>query len=357
MNKTPKYMEIIQWARTRIQEGKYLPGGRFPSEMELSARFGLSRQTVRHALDILESEGAVRRVRGSGTYVAEAGPLIQPRTMNIGIVSTYLDDYIFPGIIRGIETVLTGHGYAMQFAFTHNKIANEARALQAMLDKHVDGLIVEPTKSGLPCLNLDLYGRIQAEKLPLVFFNACYPGLSFPYVALDDQRMGFEATRYLLHAGHSRIAGIFLLDDRQGHLRYLGYCKALLEADLAPRDENILWYSTENRADFLSPPEQVLARLEDCTAILCYNDQLALRMIELLRSQGKAVPEEMSIIGIDNSDLAAMCDPPLTSLAHPVEALGRTAAETLIALLEGKPAGTTLFPPRIVQRGSVRIRG
>lgn len=352
--KTPKYMTIVQWGKTKIESGLFSVGDRFYSEKELSARFGLSRQTVRRALEILEEDKYIHRRRGSGTYVAYNVAESRPKTMNVGVISTYLDDYIFPGIIRGIETVLTGHGYTIQFAYTRNQVANESRALQNMLEKGVDGLIVEPTKSGLPCLNLETYQQIWNKKLPLVFFNAAYPGLSFPMVSLDDEAAGMQVTRYLINAGHTRIAGVFLLDDRQGHLRYLGYLKALREAGLTVPDENILWYSTEDIPGLFEQPERILRRLDGCTALVCYNDLIAVRAIRFFREHGMRVPEDISITGVDNCDRAALCDPPLTSILHPMEELGKKAAEILVGMMNGREGETMQFSPQLMERFSVK---
>lgn len=358
MADSPKYMEIVRWSRAQIDGRALHPGDRFLSEKELSGRFGLSRQTVRHALQLLENEGYIRRVRGSGTYVADrTRPASGEKTMTVGVISTYMSDYIFPGILRGIESVLTRSGYMIQFAFTHNRVANESLALRSMLEKRVDGMIVEPTKSGLPNLNLDLYRQIQERRIPLVFFNAHYPSLSVPYVSLDDEEAGLAATRCLIRSGHTRIAGMFLQGDLQGRLRYLGYIRALAEANLALCDEHVLWYATEDRPTFLDDPARILARLEGCTAVFCYNDQLAVRLIEMLRSQGLRVPEDFSVIGVDNCDMAALCAPPLTTVNLPVQELGQAAAATLLSIIAGNAVTPVLFPPAVVERASVAPPG
>ena len=176
-----------------------------------------------------------------------------------------------------------------------------------------------------------------------------------PYIGLDDEQAGLRATRYLLGKGHIRIAGIFLLSDLQGHQRYLGYLKALVEAGIELRDENILWYTTEDRPFLLNGSDVLLSRLGDCTAVLCYNDQLAIQLMDYLRRQGRRVPEDISVISIDNCDMAAMCDPPLTTMAHPMQQLGEAAARSLLAMIGGAVGETVLFPPQIVERESVGV--
>lgn len=329
-----KYGKLAGELRTAIESGSYAAGRRLPSETELARQRGCSRQTVRQAIDLLEAEGYVSRMRGSGAYVKER-PATVARVRTIGVISTYVDDYIFSAIIRGIETVLTAHGCTMQLAFTHNRAELEAKALLAMLDKGVDGLIVEPTKSGFVALNQELYLQIRDAGIPLLFFNAYYPAMPFfPHVAMDDQEAGRLVTAYLLQKGHRRIAGVFQADDLQGQLRYAGYVRALMQRGLMPEPEHVLWFTTQDISYLAQDMDRILRTIQDCTALVCYNDRVAFPICRELANRGVAVPEELAVISIDNSDLAIACDPPLTSAAHPGDLLGRTAAEQILRLME-----------------------
>ena len=103
----PKYLELADWIRRQIAEKKLLPGEKMYSENELSRMFGLSRQTVRHAIGLLEEEHILNRVRGSGTYVNENPYLRNAENRSrIAVIMTYLDNYIFPRTIQSIEHTL-----------------------------------------------------------------------------------------------------------------------------------------------------------------------------------------------------------------------------------------------------------
>lgn len=349
----PKYQALVSWIRGRIISGELHCGDKLQSEMELSAKFGISRQTVRQAIGVLAQEGLLESRQGSGTYVTQNNRPLRGQQRVVGIISTYVNDYIFPNIIRGMEEVLSRHGYTMQLAFTHNKVENERKALTNMLTKGVDGLIVEPAKSGLPNPNAALYRNLMQDHVPILFFNSYYPDVPLPHVALDDEGTGYVATQYLLRQGHRHIFGFFKLDDCQGRLRYTGYLRALMEAGVPLDDDRVLWYSTEDfDAGFAT--EDLLRRLGDSTALLCYNDQLALRMVRLLREAGRRVPADVSIVSVDNSSLASLCEVPLTSVAHPMERLGSAAAQKLLCLLENPHGNATVaFPARLVERSSV----
>lgn len=358
MAKAPRYQDIVAWATEQIAAGVFRPRDRFLSEAELGKRFACSRQTVRRALELLERRGAVTRIQGSGTFIASVRPNAARRiavsgepSRTIGLVSTFMDNYIFPSIIRGIESVFAPGGYVVQLASTNNLVSGETRALQLMLDRRLDGLIVEPTRSALPCANLDLFHTLARRGVPLVFIDSFYPELPIPYVALDDVQAGYVATRYLLDMGHESIAGVFPHSNRQGHLRYLGYTQALAEHGLSVQDEFVCWHSKENMQQILHST-QLLESLSLCTAALCYNDLTAMTIIDFLRENGRSVPEDLSVVGIDDSVLAKFGA--LTSIAHPADHLGEAAAKLLLSMMNGAEGKNVLFPPKLVVRGSVR---
>ncbi len=358
MASIPKYMDIVDWTIDQIISGAFKPKERFLSEAALGEKFSCSRQTVRRALELLEQQGHITRIQGSGSYIAPGMHAIRSRTTQtggmsrtVGLISTFMDNYIFPSIIRGIEGVFSSNGIALQLASTGNLVSGETRALKLMLDSHLDGLIVEPTRSALPCANLDLYHTITQRGIPLLFIDSFYPELSIPYVTLDDVKAGYTATRHLINRGHRDIAGIFPHSNRQGHLRYLGYVKALAEQGIAIQDHCVFWHSKENMQQILHS-EQLLECLSTCTAVLCYNDFTALTLIDFLRQNGRYVPDDISVVGIDNSELAKISS--LTSVVHPAEQLGEAAANLLLAMINGSEGKNILFPPEMVMRASVR---
>lgn len=355
MSETSKYRQLANWIKEKIESGEFACGERLQSENELSEKFKISRQTVRQAINILIQNDYLTSRQGSGTYVVFNRFAAHKPNMTAGVVTTYVSTYIFPRIIHGIETILTEYGYSIQLAFTNNTVQKENHVLHTMLEKGVDGLIVEPAKSGLPNPNKELYNKIYAKKIPVLFINSYYPDLKIPHVSLNDHAAGYLATNYLIQKGHRRIACIFKSDDMQGHLRYAGYLDALLKAGYEIHDENVLWYSTEDLRDRFTEEKWILERLANCTALVCYNDEIGLKMVNLLESNRIAVPDDISIVSIDNSNLADLCKVPLTSVANPMDLLGRTAAQNLINLISHAliPA-TSEFKPKIVERSSVK---
>ncbi len=352
----PKYMVLTDWVKEQIAQERLLPGQKLSSEHELMAMFGMSRQTVRHAIGILEQEGIIERKRGSGTYINNQFERNrEENTMNIAVITTYVDDYIFPAIIQEIEHIVSAAGYTIQISFTHNSIEKERSVLENILQKNmIDGMIIETTKSGLPNPNQDLYEQITRRKIPTVFLNSYYPGIPIPHVSLADQKAGQLITEHLIARGHKQIAAIFKADDGQGHKRYAGYVEAMIQHGIRIQDEHIVWIDTEDIGHMQTISRKILRRLRGCSACVCYNDEVASQLYVILEKHNIRVPEDISLISIDNSDLAELCEVPLTSAAYPVEEMGRKVAEQLLALIEDIDIDATYeFQPSLTERESV----
>ena len=355
----PKYILLVNWIKEKIDSKELRPGSRLYSENKLSAMFGLSRQTVRRAIGVLEAEGLVERVRGSGTYVGRRAGTARKRTMNIAVISTYVDGYIFPPMLQGIVQTLSTEGYMTQITFTRNQIDDERKILEDILARdHVDGVIVEAVKCALPNPNLEYYRELQRRQIALVFFDCKYPELDAPLVALDDENVAEKAVNYLLDMGHRKIGGIFKADDGQGRLRYFGFLNALLQAGLSVDDRKVLWIDTEDQKNLRNIRSSLLRRLVDCTAVFCYNDQVAFELIELLKKEGIRVPGQLSVISIDGTELSLLCEPKITSIPHPMEELGRKAAEYLMQMIrEPGFRENFLYCPDVLERESVKKIG
>jgi GntR family transcriptional regulator of arabinose operon len=181
-----------------------------------------------------------------------------------------------------------------------------------------------------------------------------YPELEAPHVSLNDAEAAYKAVRYLIDKGHQKIGAILKLDDGQGRQRYLGYLKAMEEAGLTVTDSRMVWIDTDESKQLGYCRDRILNRVEECTALLAYNDQIAFQLIRMLTERNIRVPEDVSVISIDDSDLARHSEVPITSLPHPKENLGKKAAETLLQMIAGRKKNLTYeFDTRVVERESV----
>lgn len=348
MKSIPKYKLLADTLKKEVLSEKYAHLDKFPTEHQLAEQYKLCRQSVRQAISLLENEELLTSRRGSGTYVNK--PRAVPvKTMRIGVISTYITEYIFPSIVRGIESVLTQNGYSLILTATHNRVDNERKLLQDFIEKKVDGLIVEGTKTTLPNPNLALYREIQRMGIPIVFINAYYPELKDSvFVVMDDFSGGLQAAQYLTSQGHSRIAGIFKSDDMQGHRRYAGFTKGLLDAKIPVTDDAVVWYTTQSAGLFAEPDDALLKTLEDSTAVVCYNDLIAVQLLDVLRRLGKRVPEDMTVVSFDNSHYSSLGIVRIVSLNHPKEELGQRAAQKLLSMIQGGKEEPEILPWTLV---------
>lgn len=354
-----KYKEIVDWITEKIESGELSEGDKIYSEKKLVSVFRVSRQTVRHAISVLGDQGLVVSIRGSGTYVKDSRRSVNRRrkTMRVAIMVTYVDEYIFTGIINEIERVLSKEDYTLEIAFTHNMVERERNILKKFLKEDmIDGIIAEPTKSGLPNPNLEFYRELKHKGVPVVFINSYYPELSALHVCMDDFWAGKTAAEHLIECGHKRIGGIFKLDDGQGHKRYAGYMSALMEHDIKVKSEYISWIDTIDLYEMEQEAAAYLSRLKDCTACVCYNDEVAVKLVNICRMYGVSIPGELSIVGIDNSELAGYCNVPLTSVDNPIVTLAKNAAKIMLALLNSEKISESVeLTSRLVVRKSTRI--
>ncbi|QIZ07793.1 GntR family transcriptional regulator [Priestia megaterium] len=348
--------KITEW----ITSGQVKPGDKIYSENELVKMFGVSRHTIRQAIGDLVHEGWLYREQGAGTFCSNKlwneKPQIQHQSSNgknIGVITTYISDYIFPSIIKGIESYLTAEGYSLTFACTDNDVEKEKQCLQTMLSRNIDGLIVEPTKSSNYNPNIHYYLELEQNHIPYLMINQFYPQLMPPHIIVNDEQGGFAATEHLIKLGHEKIVGLFKTDDLQGVNRMQGFIRAFREHGITFFPEMVITFTTEEK------DSRLLERLEKFfnadsipSAIVCYNDQLALQILNMLRELGLSIPDDVSIVGYDDSFLAEASDVKLTSVTHPKMQMGIDAAKWIVAAVEKKDN----IPPSIVYEPELVIR-
>lgn len=333
-----KYQLVKDYITNYIQKGDLKFNDKIYSELELMNLFGVSRHTVRKAIDDLVNEGWLYKKQGKGTFVSNPNVNEERQGKLIGVVATYISDYIFPEIVTGIDHILSEHGYSIILGNTNNKIEKERLVLKNMLEHPLVGLILEPTKSVFPNHNKDILQKFVDRGIPILYIHASYSNMPSSYVIEDDVKAGYMATEHLISLGHKRIGGIFKNDDLQGHGRYEGMIDCLREHELAVDEETIVWYGTEDQKTFLTDvySQVIIDRFKNCTGIVCYNDLIALQLLEALKSVGINIPEHYSIVSFDNSNIAQNAEVKLTTIAHPKVALGERAAQALLEIIEDK---------------------
>ena len=356
-----KYQIVADALRAHIQTGKYANAETLPTEFAIAEEYQVSRQTVRQALAMLVREGLITTRQGSGSRILRQSQAGGVQHRSIAVITTYISDYIFPGILREVETVLSQHDCTPSLFATQNQVANERRILTQLLGQPVDGILVEATKSALPNPNLDLYQLLMDRGVPLVFIHGYYANLPGAHFVMDaNADGGRQLACYLADKGYTHIGGVFKSDDIQGHGRYAGYTQGLQEKGLPLKDQYVYWYNTETKGSFLSGSDASVQAyldqaLEEAEAFVCYNDEIANSLLLQLQKRGLRVPEDVAIVSFDNSYYSELSPVPITSLSHGGENAGRTAAETLLRQMDGKYCQSVQLPWTLVERESSRL--
>lgn len=358
-DKKIKYIEISNYFKEKIENGEMLPGEKLPTEYKVVEKFSVSRHTVRQAFIELEKEGYAHKEKGRGSFCSNIHKNKSERPKMVMVITTYLSDYIFPHIIRGIESVLSQNGYDVLLFTTNNKKEKEAEQLNKLLNYNVVGAIIEPTASATKNINSDCYLKLNKRGIPYVMINAVYENMESSYVIMDDEKVGYLLCKHLLDNGHKRIAGIFKEDDLQGKNRRKGYERALIEYGLEIGKYPIGSFKTFEEKFYPYAFTKNLLRQEDRpSAIVCYNDKIALKVINAIRDLGLKIPENIAVVGCDNDEtIASIIDGGITTIDHPKVELGRKAAEVLIEIInKNEKQIKFMYEPKIIIKKSTKLK-
>jgi DNA-binding LacI/PurR family transcriptional regulator len=329
--------------------------------VDVAARAGVSQATVSRALRDHPSVTAATRakVRAAATelgYVpsAFAAALARGRSNTIGVVAPWATRWFFATVIEGINEVVAQHRYDLLLYPIGPGTGSERRHFDAMgLDKRVDGVI------GL-ALPTELRAAGTMRRLPIVTVGTSTPGI--PGVQVDDSEVGYLATRHLIELGHRRIAFLGLDPDdvyefKVADDRYAGHCRALTEATLTP-DPGLVVTTGFLAEAGEAALEELLFRADWephrlPTAVVAVSDELAMGVIYAARKRGLRVPQDLSVVGVDDHELARYFD--LTTVAQPVIEQGRIAAQMLWDLMHSgriPDPEVIRLPPGLIVRDS-----
>lgn len=357
MEKVIKYIEIFEFYRDKILSGEIKENEKLPTEQEIGEIFSVSRHTVRQSIVELEKEGYIYREKSKGAYAKKLNKSKKTHSKLVIVITTYISEYIFPHLIKGIQQELNEKGYDILLLNTNNEKDKEREQLQKLLEYDVAGAIIEPTASALGNSNEDLYKEITKNNIPYLMINATYNKENQSYVIIDDEKGAYNLCNYLISLGHKKISGIFKEDDIQGLERKKGYLKAL-EENKIEIDSTIIGNFKTYEEDFYvyAFAKNVLSRDDRPSAIICYNDKTAIKVIKVAKELGLKIPEDLSIVGYDNDEtISEILDYGITTINHPKEEMGKKAAEMLISLINKENNKVKyVYEPVIIKRDSVK---
>jgi len=330
----PPGSRIAGQLRDHIRRGRFKLGDRLPDERKLAEKFSVSRRTIREAMNLLEKDRLILRHQGRGTFVADpaiTGP-VRGGTALVGMM-VYEREYYFEKVIQGASVHAARKGYALATG-SNATDAEESEHVQAYLRNAVLGVVLAP-RSEASRAN---YERLIERRVPVVFLDTFIAGVDEDYVVVDNAKGTALATRHLVELGHRRIG--YLGHNRMEDLpcrpeRRRGFRETCEELGLSVDPQWVL------EADQSMNPEGILRVLKSPdrpTAFVTYNDSLAVAAVQAARSCGLKVPEDLSVVGFDDSSLAGGFDVPLTSVNPEHRQIGISAVNLLLEKIDEGPA-------------------
>lgn len=328
-----------------------------PTEAQIAAQYRVSRQTVRAALSLLREKGLIESRQGSGSYATGLSPSSSGNVIPILIASS--QEYIYPHLLADIRSALAEKNYQLQIRPTDNDPFTERQILLSLLDAPPRGLIVEGSKSVLPTPNADLYEKLKAGGTRLLFLHNKYDALAEEVCVKDDNYYGgYFLADHLAGLGHTSIAGLFKADDKQGPERYLGAVSCLRDLGLKFQSSHVGWFlssdveALEKKQDTRFLAAFVKECLSGCSAVICYNDEIAYWLMKELSYAHMQVPRDISIVCFDNSYLSELSKVRITTMTHKPHEMGRCVADTMVCLLQGISAVSQELPWELVRKES-----
>lgn len=352
-----KYKWLMEQIKKLIELDMKKGIDKLPTEYELCQMYQVSRQTTRQALSLLEKEGVITKRHGSGTYITGLSPNSSENTITLLVCES--KDYIYPNLIQGICNTLYQHGYSTQLFETNNRSYKEREILRNLIASPPRGLIVEGCKTALPNPNLELYARLKKKGVRILFLNNYYPALLPCLYMKDNNLQGSRMlVQYLTEKGHTAIGGFFHAEDLQGLERFQGFLEEMYHQKLMVPDHRIAWFRSldlerlrqSNDTQFIKKAVQECFR--SCTAIICYNDEIAYWLIKCLQQMHYNIPQDKSIVSFDNSYFCNSESLPITSATHAPNEVGIQAALSMIDLLKGLPMVSKELTWKLVERYS-----
>jgi DNA-binding LacI/PurR family transcriptional regulator len=320
---------------------------------EVARKVGVSEATVSRVLN--EKPGVSQATRTAVLTALDVLGYERPtklrgeRARLVGLFLPELQNPIFPAFGEVLGGALAQNGYTPVLCTQTVGGISEADYVDLLLQQQVSGVVFVGGQYSQETASHDHYSRLTDLKLPTVLVNASIDALGFATVSTDDSVATQQAWSHLIQLGHTRIGLVLGPSDHVPSQRKLDAARAIAGTALPPEYIAHSHYSLE-------AGQAAAARLLSAgvTAMICASDPIALGAVRAVRRAGLRVPEDVSIIGFDDSALMNCVEPPLTTVRQPIETMGRMVIELLVSQINGTASTPDeyLFEPELVVRGS-----
>ncbi len=368
-SESPKYLQIKQYIVRKINQGEFKPHDQIPTEFMLSEKFSVSRITSNRAIRELEMEGYIYRTRGKGSFVASPGDRLSgsgeeyslpdaSRRVAVIFADVQHHQYGYTAcmeILLGAQRVLAQHGYDLSIFFSDESQEQEQSLIAAASSGQFAGFLLLPMSSKHEHPELK---HLNDRRFPFVVIDRTIRTLRTNLVTSDNFDGAYQAVSYLIEQGHRNIAFLSLKIDYASsvHERYRGYCEALSDHRIPLRRELIMEdYSPANMAAIAERlAEHIQSPADNVTAVFAINDEIAIDTMKALVQRDVAIPDDVSLIGFDDSPMLEHVSIPLSSVKQFRKRLGEQAGEMLVRHIEDRelPLEHVMLNTKLVVRKS-----
>lgn len=282
----------------------------------------INEETKKRVLKVAQELGYVQN--------ATAVALRTKKTRTLGVVIADNRNPFYAEVLNGIEEAAREKNYHIILANTQRDYQKEEEAINLLLAKRVDGLLITPVQDR----NDDIKKLIEAN-IPFVIVGRDFENIEVDAVYNDEVKGGFFATEYLIKKGHKRIAfinGFLHKSPAQGRLE--GYKKALKEHGI-PLDDMMVSVGDIDVEDGYERTKQMLEKNLDFTAIFAYNDMMAFGAMQAVKEKGLRIPEDIGLVGYDDIPFSSLISPSLSTIRLKKQELGAESVKLLLSRING----------------------
>lgn len=280
---------------------------------------------------------------------AVARGLASKKTTTVGAIIPDISSIFFAELARGIEDIATMYKYNMILSNSDQNKDKEMQLINTMLEKQVDGIIF--MGGDITPEHIEYF---QSSSVPVVLAATYDESETIPSVNIDYEVAAYEATKFLIDNGNKQPA--FIADEKDTNInkkKYEGYIRALKESSV-PLNEDLIIYGDYSYHSGIKAVNQILELADRPTAIFAASDEMALGVIHGAQDKGLRVPEDIEVFGFDNTRLASMVRPTLSTIVQPMYDIGAVAMRLLTKYMnkEEVTEKKVVLPHRIEKRNS-----
>ncbi|ENH95786.1 catabolite control protein A [Gracilibacillus halophilus YIM-C55.5] len=283
---------------------------------------------------------------------AVARGLASKKTTTVGVIIPDISSIFFSELARGIDDIATMYNYNIILSNSDQNKDKELRLINTMFEKQVDGLIYMGA-----AITEDHVNQLKTSPVPVSLAATVDASNTIPSVNIDYEIAAYEATTLLIQNGTTHPIYVTAEDEDSAvsERKYSGYVRAIKEANQSVNEEYIIQadYSYESG---MEAAEEILNMNDYPKAVFVSTDEMALGVIHGFQDKGVQVPEDIEVVGFDNTRLATMVRPTLSTVVQPMYDIGAVAMRLLTKFMNNEKVDeqNVVLPHRIVERNSTK---